>query len=461
MSEKSCIPLRIAYILSPMGTNDPNWLRPVTKDSAKNCLADRLKASRGRLGFTQETIGKKLGVSRVVVANWESGKASPEADRAVKLASILNEDAATFLLLADLQRSAAYDMPDPELLKVVNGLLLASGRLGSMQSERGGPQTHLSLVDFPEAFSPMVVVVGDKREVEPQNAGDLFVFSASPTDDRWLLSLGLPPDTEKISDKVLMTAHADPEWLAELGKKNILCIGSPASNLFSREYNEQFLFRFAVSREAKRLWEKKRDMMYKLEKPVDLTEFYLANRDDLKHIMRLFKPPGFIDFNYRHLRLGIDVGQDMDFAVISIGRNPFSAPGDHVFAILVAGIHHPGTANAVRFLANPSNFIEHPFGGILEVHVPSKEFRREDVKWHEKIGKCHIDWHCAGAGDARLSYNPADLIGKLREWLDRTDHIATDVTITKEEIESHIDLIEQLATAKQGTNNRTPVVNGQ
>jgi transcriptional regulator with XRE-family HTH domain len=437
------------------------WLRPVTKESANTCLADRVKAARARLGFTQETIGKKLGVSRVVVANWESGKASPEADRAVKLASLLNEDAATCLLLADLQRSAASDMPDSELLKVVNGLLLASGRLGSKQSERGGPQTHLSLVDFPEAFSPMVVVVGDKREVEPQNAGDLFVFSASPTDDRWLLTLGLPPETEKISDKVLMTAHSDPEWLAELGKKNILCIGSPASNLFSREYNEQFLFRFAVSREAKRLWEKKRDMMYKLEKPVDLTEFYLANRDDLKQIMRLFKPPGFIDFNYRHLRLGIDVGQDMDFAVISIGRNPFSAPGDHLFAILVAGIHHPGTANAVRFLADPSNFVEHPFGGILEVQVPSKEFRREDVKWHEKIGKCQINWHCAGSGDARLTYNPADLLAKLREWLGRIDNIATDVTITRDEIESHIDLIEQLAAAKQGNITPAPNVNSQ
>lgn len=424
----------------------------VSADAVKTCLGDRVKHRRAALDLSQQALASNLHVSRVVVANWESGKGTPDSDRAVELAGFLGEDAGEYLLLSDLQRSAAGKDYSPKFLAVVNDLLTAGGSSVSLSAERLGPADYISLTDFPGMFSPLVVIVGDKREVEPVNAGDLFVFSASTVDDRWLASLRLPPDTEKISDKILMTAHREPEWLkATLGKRNILCIGSPASNLFAREFNENFFFRFAISREAKRHWQEKRDKMYQLSRPVDFTKFYWDNKENLKQIMRLFKPPGFIDFNYRHLKLGMDVVQSRDFAVISLGRNPFSDPKDRFFAILVAGIHHPATANALRALSKPEFFLDHPFGGILEVQVPSDEKVLEEIKWHNKVENCHIDWHQAGYGDKSLAYTPERLRQHLETWLENLNNIATDVAITAEELRGHIALIDFLKAARSGT----------
>ena len=307
----------------------------------------------------------------------------------------------------------------------------------------------------------MTVIVGDKREEdEPQNAGDLYVFSASTVDDRWVFSLGLPPDTEKISDKVIMTAYdykmppgERDNWFREkLGKRHLLCIGSPASNLFTRQYNNEFLFRFAITREAQKKWEKKRDEMYQLETQADLWKFYLDNKADLKHTMRLFKPPGFIDFNYEHLKLGMDISYNKDFAVISLGRNPFAAEGEPFFAILVAGVHHPGTANAVKFLSRPKNFENHPFGGILEIEVPSKACRSGDIRWHNKVENCSAFWHSAGPGADSLRYDPSSLQKELKEWLKSLSDIVTDVEIDEKEIKNHIDLIDQLAAVKARKN---------
>jgi DNA-binding XRE family transcriptional regulator len=43
--------------------------------------AERLKAQRARLGFTQEQMGQLLGVSSLSIWKWESGGASPRAAR--------------------------------------------------------------------------------------------------------------------------------------------------------------------------------------------------------------------------------------------------------------------------------------------------------------------------------------------------------------------------------------------
>lgn len=43
--------------------------------------AERLKAQRARLGFTQEQMGQLLGVSSLSIWKWESGGASPRASR--------------------------------------------------------------------------------------------------------------------------------------------------------------------------------------------------------------------------------------------------------------------------------------------------------------------------------------------------------------------------------------------
>ena len=70
--------------------------------------------------------------------------------------------------------------------------------------------------------------------------------------------------------------------------------------------------------------------------------------------MRKFQQPGFVAYDVTSERVGdsqplvtvasIIADNHQDFGMISLGRNPFAAPGDRFFSIMVAGIHHPGTA---------------------------------------------------------------------------------------------------------------------
>lgn len=418
----------------------------ITKEMAKNCFGMQLRNTRERNKRSQQWLADRIGKSRVMVANYETGKASPEPDIAVKLALSLHEDQAEYLLLSNVQRvfSPPPHTGDPHLLDVVNQLLSRTEQTAICTPAAASLGTHLSLLDFPNAFTPMTVVVGDKREEEPQNAGDLFAFSASTVDDRWLLSLGLPHDTEKLSDKVLMTAAKDLNWCkTRLGHCHILCIGSPASNLFARMYNNCFLFRFAISREAQDKWEKTHKTILDLQTQASLLKFNEDNRSDLKQKMRLFKPPGFVDFNHEYLRVGMDLSQGKDFAVVSLGQNPFAEPGAPYFSILAAGVHHPGTAHAVKFLSEPSNFKKHPFGGILEVDVPSKNVDPRDVFWYNKIEKSVAYWHTIGKES--LEYTPTSFSDNLRGWLKRLPDVVTDVVLTEKEIKEHIELIDRLA----------------
>lgn len=423
---------------------------PITQDIAGKYFGMRLRSARESAKRSQKWLAERIFKSRVMIANYEAGKTGPEPDIAVKLAKLLGEDSAEYLLLSNLQRSFSLQHTiDSNLLQTVNQLLSKTLKNGIPQQSSASLQTHLSLLDFPKAFTPMTVIVGDKREEEPQNPGDLFVFSASPADDRWLLSLGLPPNTEKISDKVIMTAEQDSNWLEKnLGNKNLLCIGSPASNLFARMFNNNFLFRFAISRETQRKWEETHKDISELRTQASLLKFHEDHRSYLKQRMRLFKSPGFVDFNYEYLRVGMDLSQGKDFAVVSLGRNPYAKPDAPYFAILAAGVHHPGTAHAVKFLSEPTNFADHPFGGILEVDVPSKNVDPRDIYWHSKIENSEAHWHTVGNNS--LQYDPESFSEKLKKLVEKLP-IPSDIVLEEQELKGHLELIEKLAMANQST----------
>lgn len=423
---------------------------PITQDSAGKCFGTQLRNSRESAKRSQKWLADHIHKSRVMIANYEAGKASPEPNVAVKLARILSEDPAEYLLLSNLQRVYSLQhTEDKYLLQTINQLLSKNRKSGFSPLISASLETYLSLLDFPKAFTPMTVIVGDKREEEPQNPGDLFVFSASTVDDRWLLSLGLPPNTEKISDKVIMTAEQDSDWLEKhLGNKHLLCIGSPASNLFARMFNNNFLFRFAISRETQRKWEETHKDIGELRTQASLLKFHEDHRSYLKQRMRLFKSPGFVDFNYEYLRVGMDLSQGKDFAVVSLGHNPYAKPDAPYYAILAAGVHHPGTAHAVKFLSEPANFVDHPFGGILEVDVPSKNVDPRDIYWHSKIENSEAHWHTVGNNS--LQYNPESFSQELKKWITKLP-VPSDIVLEKQELEGHLRLIEKLAVIKENS----------
>jgi transcriptional regulator with XRE-family HTH domain len=433
---------------------------PYTVSTSKNCFGDRLNEARSRLGLTQQVLAKKGNMTRVAIANWENGNAAPSAEIAARLAKILQADPEEFVLLTCLQKAAtSFDLKaerPPEFLGLINTMLKKCVGPSKRVANLTTPTTHITLPDLLGGYAEPVVVVGDKREEDPQNIGDLFVFSACTVDDRWLSALGLPSSTEKISDKTFLIAPR--EWLKErFGRKTIITLGSPASNLFSREYNDHFLFRFAISREAKTSWDTYRDEMKGLQTPAALLDFRERHRADLRYTMRTFKQAGFIDFNYERLKVGFILKEDLDFAVISIGRNPFADPGEPYFSILVAGAQHPGTAHAVRFLAEPQNFTTHPFGGILEVQVPAKQHPRNEIHWYNKIEKSKPGWHTIG--QSQMDYTPEGLCKQLVEhWLPLAEQnrIATDVEVTANEIQKHVNLIHLLAQAKSSEGFNQP-----
>ena len=49
----------------------------------------KIKALRGKKGFRQEDLAKKLKVDRSAIAKWETGEAMPKSDKLPELARIL------------------------------------------------------------------------------------------------------------------------------------------------------------------------------------------------------------------------------------------------------------------------------------------------------------------------------------------------------------------------------------
>ncbi|HEY0101337.1 MAG TPA: hypothetical protein VGB76_20605 [Pyrinomonadaceae bacterium] len=116
-----------------------------------------------------------------------------------------------------------------------------------------------TLESFPEAFEPLVVVVGGYGGLvcrEPEHISELFRQSQSFVNLHYLLGLNLSPDTEIVSDRLLLELNNDRERATELlGNKHVLVIGSPLVNAFSRHLilKKKLIFNFVLRKETYRL----------------------------------------------------------------------------------------------------------------------------------------------------------------------------------------------------------------
>lgn len=50
---------------------------------------NNIKKCRELRGMTQDELSRRVGVDRVTIANWESGKTEPKLSQALKLAEVL------------------------------------------------------------------------------------------------------------------------------------------------------------------------------------------------------------------------------------------------------------------------------------------------------------------------------------------------------------------------------------
>jgi DNA-binding XRE family transcriptional regulator len=405
----------------------------VTSNGGSQLIGNRVKTEREGMGLTHEQLGKKVHISRQWIGSIENGQKLPTLQLVVSLWKNLchNTDPSDQSLaewILDWVADTASRADSGDIAESVEGALK---RARDMLSRRppapsGAGRT---LLDFPEAFLPLVVVCGDRREVPQRDRGDLFAYNLATTDLMFFPTLGLGPrDVTVRSDKVFV--RMDDTYLTEaFGKVNLLVIGSPAVNHAARRINTSSLFRFNFPprvhtlieglRRAKDLNDKTIPQML-----VDVTDFierregwdreaYLAHKQKLgqpvdqkrlpaverliDEVLEQHRPKALMSDLRGHGLLdpvaytvhALYTRQDNDFGLISVAPNPFAraedAESDNYISIVVGGIHGPGTAHAVRMLGE-RHFADHPYGGVVEVELDL------DQSWPGRMENATVKW---------------------------------------------------------------------
>jgi hypothetical protein len=292
-----------------------------------------------------------------------------------------------------------------------------------------------TLTSFPHQFLPLTVIVGDRREQEPKTPGDLFAMSASPAELRWLLRLGLPEETEILSDKVFRVAKKG--YLTEnYGTKNLLIVGSPAANFLARIANETAFFPFVVDPGVSEQWWKISDEIAKAaENRIKLVNYGVGprTRELLSFYMNQYRKGGFVDPLYTFVKRGETLLHDKDYGVVTICRNPYEVTSSGQFvAIMAAGVHLPGTMHGLALLSQPrTEFQERPLGGVFNVELTQ-------IDWVRRLSDAKVNW----------STEPYDL-KMMREALaslkapEKLQQI--QIIIAESNIDDRIDLLNQLS----------------
>jgi hypothetical protein len=105
-------------------------------------------------------------------------------------------------------------------------------------------------------------------------------------------------------------------------------------------------------------------------------------------VLDMYRKPGIVD-PAASLVHNASTLEHTDFGLVSLGPNPFSAAAGVLRAcIFAAGIHGPGTAQAVRMLGAEHTrwFIERPFGGVMKVNLDLYK------DWPARFDEAIPDW---------------------------------------------------------------------
>lgn len=280
------------------------------------------------------------------------------------------------------------------------------------------------LSEWPTAFLPMVVFVGDRRESPPQSPADLLAASASMGDLYYFSKLQLPPETEIRSDKTGVIASS--ESLRNLVQdKNILIIGSPAANLMARAVNSGACFSFHVAHEAaaqaaefQEILEPIRYFPGDLERYTGINSVTSSEKEwsrRRRYLIYGFARSGILDpVDYNGLR-ATSIPSHLDYGVVTLCRHPWS---ETKVAIMAAGLHGPATAAAVKLLSQKKAFVQRPFGGVFHVYVPI------NAPWEQRYHHLNPEWdtheysaesYAAAVKEFADKYQK-DLQGQFRFW---------------------------------------------
>ena len=385
-------------------------------------LGRLIRDARSHKGLTQEALARLLSTSRTTIQYVEGGYRNGSLEMLESIHRALSPDEPiTAWVLASLERAVATREGLGEESKSALKTDLQAAIEALMPNAGDGGQLQRSLATFPKGFEPITVVLGDRREDPPISRGDLLVGSASTEDARYLLSLGLADQRSVLrTDKIIVNTSNRDDLIRVFGNTNLLVIGSPFVNFAARVVNMSSAFRFEPL-QTLRAWLDNLDSITAVEGSelaafatmsserveVDTEEGPISEqrrvelqalverlwRDGSAETLReAYRPSGLID-PIQNVRHPANRGSSVSYGLVSLAPNPFDTSGDHV-AITVAGVHLPGTAMALRALAE-GDFEHHPFGGIIQVvHLTGST---QDAWW---------SW-------ATRRYSAADLVGAL------------------------------------------------
>jgi hypothetical protein len=399
------------------------------------------------------------------ISKLERGEAIPQLDELVRLHTALSDangdHRASSLLrwiatwVEEHQRLRAAGLSAEHQEQLAAALHLLHEVLPEPRTPVRGPVQ--SLVDFPQAFQPLQIICGDRREVAEnrRSLADLFILSAAITDVTFLTGMDPGRQAARLWSDKLLVLMEDDFLKKALGHSNLLVIGSPAVNWAARILNWSALFRFDIerrwhtfdkqyrsqtelkdSRVLRSFWgivrivedskgrpDMKRARRASAEAGEEPAIFDLALKiaegllsqggkwAQPKYVTNQFRKTGIVDPSTQEVR-GIFTIANTDFGVISLAPNPFADPDDRYVSILVGGIHGPGTAHALRMLLQkPEKFVDRPFGGVIDVRL-----RNPYSDWPTRFYEAEPHWDTP-------AYTPNEL---LQQFERARTHIEPD-----------------------------------
>jgi hypothetical protein len=380
---------------------------------------------------TQAWLADETGRKAQLISQYERGARLPNIDALVQVYRALRGPEVTAAKASELAQwilAWVRGTVNPKVAET-EPLLASALQLLAVQVDptvrSGKPWSDLA--EFP-GDDPLTIIVSDRREWSAKSAADCFIYSGSMVDTMYLPQLlrRYPGDAVIKSDKLL--ARMPDEYLRELpelANSNLLVIGSPASNWGARILNRGAIFPFRIDRSVvkrtKNLLEDGRmqddafaSVFWKLAQSARR-----ATGDDDSLDEETVRRSGLDSEEERHLPAAAELARTMldgttarammnqfrsfgildpadqtdhgtfmhsanDFAVVSLAANPYCTTGRYR-AIICGGIHGPGTAGAMRALANPGKYFEnHPLGAVLEIRI------RRDLDWPTRFERTAI-----------------------------------------------------------------------
>ncbi|MCG3162767.1 MAG: hypothetical protein JMDDDDMK_04120 [Acidobacteria bacterium] len=291
-----------------------------------------------------------------------------------------------------------------------------------------------TLDQFPDMFSPLIIITGTSRYSPPESISDLFNASARLTDLLFINRLKLPLKTLVIPDSHII--NLDPRNRVRLlGEKNILLIGGPVVNAVTRALWKKSVFGFSFDERRgafNEIYDElKRTGLLNTKKQVELFHAFLNSSPEIDYDSDVYRDRGPTKAERRKIydlvmewrgKVGIPganhdqikkifypngsfdpvamneesaPGNGHDRALITLAPNIWDRGIDDIdednyrgryVSVIVAGFSELGTALALKSLANPGHFKSHPLGGFLNV-TPGQY--STDL---EKITQANYEW---------------------------------------------------------------------